>query len=158
MALLSDPRHAAGFTAEERRVIDRALPWTRSFQGPATLEAVGLLDDLTDRRETLILKPNNLFGGHGVVAGWESSPDEWRTALTQGAATGCIVQERVVPRTEFMVDPVTGEEEPWQTLWGVFYQPDGYAGAQARVIPAGSSEVIGHRCIDKVHTGSVLTY
>jgi hypothetical protein len=158
MALLSDPRYAAGFSAEERRVIDRALPWTRSFQGPATLQAVGMLDDLMARRETLILKPNNLFGAHGVVAGWEVGPDEWRAALIKGAKEGCVVQERVVPRTEFMVDPATGEETPWQTLWGIFYQPDGYSGAQARVIPADSTQVIGHRSIDKVHTGSVLTY
>jgi len=158
MALLSDPRYAAGFTAEERQVIDRALPWTRSFQAAADLAAPGVLDDLLDRRDTLILKPNNLYGGHGVVAGWEVGADDWRTALAEGAEAGCVVQQRVVPRTEFMVDPATGEEQPWQTLWGVFYQPDGYAGAQARVVPADSTGVIGHRCLDLVHTGSVLTY
>ncbi|MER6394578.1 hypothetical protein ABT263_00720 [Kitasatospora sp. NPDC001603] len=158
MALLSDPHYASGFTAAERQVIDRALPWTRSLQRAEDLLVPGRLDDLMARRDTLILKPNNLFGGHGVVAGWETAEDAWRTALTEGAAAGCVVQERVVPRTESMVDPATGEERPWQTLWGVFYQPDGYAGAQARVVPAGSTEVIGHRSIDQVHTGSVLTY
>jgi hypothetical protein len=158
MALLSDPRHAAGFTAEERAVIDRALPWTRSFQTPDALAEPGVLDDLLDRRQSLILKPNNLYGGHGVVAGWEVGADEWRSALDQGAAAGCVVQQRVVPRTEFMVDPATGEERPWQTLWGVFYQPDGYAGAQARLIPADSTGVIGHHCFELIHTGAVLTY
>ncbi|MFJ8042652.1 hypothetical protein ACIRBX_19395 [Kitasatospora sp. NPDC096147] len=158
MALLSDPRHAAHFSAAERAVIDRALPRTRSLQSAADLAEPGLLEELTELRGTLILKPNNLFGGHGVVAGWETSPEEWRRALRAGAEAGCVLQQRVVPRTEYMVDPATGLEQPWQTLWGVFYQPDGYAGAQARVIPADSSQVIGHRCIDLVHTGAVLTY
>ncbi|MDH6130748.1 hypothetical protein P3T37_000115 [Kitasatospora sp. MAA4] len=158
MALLSDPRYAHGFSAEERRVIERALPWTRSLQGPAALQDTALVEQLRDRREHLILKPDNLFGGYGVVAGWETGDDEWWTALTEGAAAGCVVQERVVPQTELMVDPATGTEQPWQTLWGVFYHPDGYAGAHARVIPADSSAVIGLRCIDRIHTGSVFHY
>ncbi|WP_051967507.1 hypothetical protein [Kitasatospora mediocidica] len=158
MALLSDPRYRHGFSAEEHRVIERALPWTRSLQGVAALQDTALVERLREDRDRLILKPNNLFGGHGVVAGWETGADDWWSALTAGAAAGCVVQERVVPQTEWMVDPATGTEQPWQTLWGIFYQPDGYAGAHARMIPADSSAVIGFRCMDKVHTGSVLHY
>ncbi len=78
--------------------------------------------------------------------------------MTEGAAGGCVVQERVVPKTELMVDPADGALRPWQTLWGVFYQPDGYAGAHARMIPAESSAIIGFRCMDRIHTGSVFHF
>ncbi|WP_063832449.1 MULTISPECIES: hypothetical protein [Streptomyces] len=158
MALLSDPRWSGKFSAQERELIDRVLPWTRSLQGGEALDDTELADRIRTRRASLVLKPNNLYGGHGVVAGWEVDDEQWWQAVTEGAAGGCVVQERVVPKTELMVDPADGALRPWQTLWGVFYQPDGYAGAHARMIPAESSAIIGFRCMDRIHTGSVFHF
>jgi hypothetical protein len=143
MALLSDPRYRHAFGEEERQTIDRVLPWTRTLAGEAALEDDELMEHCRTRREQLILKPNGYFGGKGTVVGWESSEEEWLRALKDAASAGGIVQERVVPRTEPVVDPLTGAEEPWQAVWGLFYTPDGYAGTYGRALPTGNSGVIG---------------
>ena len=78
----------------------------------------------------------------GVVVGWETDDAAWRRALEELAAEGCVVQQRVVPRTELVVDPVTGETGEWQAAYGMFYTPQGCAGAYAKVVPAGSGGII----------------
>ncbi|WP_309117982.1 hypothetical protein [Saccharothrix sp.] len=40
-----------------------------------------LLEYCRDRREQLILKPQNEFGGIGVVAGWECDDRRWAELL-----------------------------------------------------------------------------
>ena len=45
---------------------------------------------------TLVLKPNDDYGGHGIYIGWNSSEDEWEEALQAALADGdYLVQERV---------------------------------------------------------------
>ena len=44
---------------------------------------------------SLVLKPNDEYGGKGVVIGWETAPDEWARALAEALRTPSIVQERV---------------------------------------------------------------
>lgn len=136
LALLSDPRRGGDFTAAERDLVDRILPWTRQLRPELAAECL-------DRREELILKPNSLYGGIGVVAGWEAPPAEWAERIAAGIRDGAIVQQRVVPRTEIVVDPETGADEEWRTLWGVFYTPRGYAGARSWMVPVAGRAVIG---------------
>lgn len=140
LAMLSDPRHAAAFTAAERAVVDRVVPWTRALDADTDPELIGLA--LADRAD-LVLKPTMQYGGIGVVAGWECTDEEWRAAVDKGAAAGSVLQRRVVPRDEPAVDPDTGAVEQWQAAYGMFTAPDGYAGAFARVLPADLSAVIG---------------
>jgi len=142
MALLSDPRSNAMQTAEERALVERVLPWTRSInQDTPDLQA--LIEECRDRRSELILKPNSMYGGIGVVAGWEADSQQWWEALKKGVADGAIVQDRVEPVPETVVNPATGLEEEWRTLWGVFYTPNGYAGANDWRIPEAGSTVLG---------------
>lgn len=142
LALLSDPRWHSHFTAEELALVDRVLPWTRSLGG-TSVEEDQLLRECRERREELILKPNANYGGSGIIAGWETSNEAWRRALKEGAVTGCVVQERVIPRPEPVVDPQTRQVNDWWAAWGLFVTPDGYAGAYARALPARASAVIG---------------
>lgn len=140
LALLSDPAHHHAFTAEELALVDRVLPWTRSLLGDVPDDVMA---HCRHRREQLILKPNGRYGGSGIVAGWETGADRWERELVAAAAEGCVIQERVIPRTEPVVNPRTGLIEQWQAAWGLFLTPDGYAGAYARALPAGQSAVIG---------------
>lgn len=142
MALLSDPRWNGVLTADERALVDRVLPWTRSINRDVPqLEA--LIEECRDRRPGLILKPNSMYGGIGVVGGWECDSAQWGEALERGMAEGAIVQERIEPAPETVVNPATGADEEWRTLWGVFYTPNGYAGANDWRIPAAGSTVLG---------------
>jgi hypothetical protein len=101
------------------------------------------VDECRDRREDLILKPNSLYGGIGVVAGWEATPEQWWNALRHGVVNGAIVQERVTAVPDVVVNAETGEEERWRTLWGPFYTPRGYAGARCWMVREDGPAVIG---------------
>jgi Glutathionylspermidine synthase preATP-grasp len=135
LVLLSDEHHRAEFSAAERELIDRLLPWTRELRdGPVTFEGetVDLRDLCLRRRASLVLKPGYLFGGVGVVTGWTVSDDEWRTALDDAWNGPFIVQRRVVPVPEPFPDPLTGGLAPWVVLWGVFMIGRRYAGCLIR--------------------------
>jgi hypothetical protein len=158
LGMLYEPQWRSRFTAAEHALIDRVLPWTRLLSGQSSLDDDELVARCRDRREQLILKPNDFYGGRGIVPGWEVSDDEWWRALKDGASLGCIVQERVVPRLEPVVDPVTLTEQPWQAAWGLYYTPDGYAGAYARALPAYQSALISVGAHKDTRTAGVFHY
>ncbi|MFF3914205.1 hypothetical protein ACFYZB_12070 [Streptomyces sp. NPDC001852] len=142
MALLSDPSWRRTFSEDECRLVDRVLPWTRLINTDVLKADTDLVDECLARRDQLILKVNGRGGGVGVVVGWETDDATWRQALENYAEEGCIVQQRVMPRSELVVDPVSGETEEWHAAYGLFYTPDGCAGSYAKVVPAGSGGII----------------
>ncbi|WP_432026095.1 hypothetical protein [Streptomyces sp. 1222.5] len=142
MALLSDPSWRRTFSEDECRLVDRVLPWTRLINTDVLKTDTDLVDECLARRDQLILKVNGRGGGVGVVVGWETDDATWRQALENYAEEGCIVQQRVTPRSELVVDPVSGETEEWHAAYGLFYTPDGCAGSYAKVVPAGSGGII----------------
>jgi len=96
-AVLTDPRHAGLFTDEQRRAIAAHVPWTRRVRP----EMVAVL---AARREELVLKPNDEYGGKGVWLGWCTPPAQWAAAVgaaaaADGADGGVVVQERRYPST-----------------------------------------------------------
>ncbi|MEP6636602.1 MAG: hypothetical protein ABJB97_07735 [Acidobacteriota bacterium] len=97
-AILSDPDYANLFSTEEAAVIGRHIPWTRIVR-PGAISFAGeerdLFEILKNERERLVLKPNDDYGGHGVVIGWETSPDAWDSAIANALAHTYVVQERV---------------------------------------------------------------
>ncbi|MFJ2742619.1 hypothetical protein ACIO3O_23465 [Streptomyces sp. NPDC087440] len=136
LAMLSEARHQGSFTADENALIDRVLPWTR------TLEA-DLVEHCREHRERLIVKPRADFAGHGIHVGWELSDGDWQDVLKERAGQGFVVQERVVPRREPVIDPQSGRSEDWAAAWDVFLTPEGYAGSHIRALPHGDSAVVG---------------
>ncbi|MCK7627641.1 hypothetical protein MUU72_31870 [Streptomyces sp. RS10V-4] len=142
MALLSDPARRRNLSEDECRLIDRVLPWTRLINTDALKTDTDLVDECLERREELILKVNARGGGVGAVVGWETDDASWRRALENSAAEGCVVQQRVIPRPELVVDPVSGETEEWHAAYGMFYTPQGCAGVFGKLVPAGSGGII----------------
>ncbi|MFF3502477.1 hypothetical protein [Streptomyces sp. NPDC003247] len=172
LALLSDP--ATAFTPAERALTDRLLPWTRLLAdgpptpGPTPGETVtDLLSFCREHRTQLLLKPLRDFGGTGVIPGWERDPDDWarllqdRMADATGPLTGLgnrwIVQRRVLPRTEPVLDPDTGARTPWVAAWGLFLTPQGYAGTDVRAAPASASAVVNYGSNPLTRTTGVFT-
>jgi glutathionylspermidine synthase len=100
-AVLSDPAFGALFSPEQRAAIAAHVPWTRRLARGRTTDAQGrqvALPELVLReRENLVLKPNDEYGGKGVLLGWRTSPERWAEAVQGGADQGMIVQERRVP-------------------------------------------------------------
>jgi len=107
MALLSDEDGpAAGLLdAEERAAVARHVPWTRQVLGGVTRyqgQQVPLLTFAQRNREQLVLKPNDDYGGQGVLLGWETDQTSWDRALAAAQAAPFVLQERVpVPMEEF---------------------------------------------------------
>jgi uncharacterized circularly permuted ATP-grasp superfamily protein len=108
LALLSDPRWQHIYTPPQRRAIARHVPWTRKLQEGAT-ERHGhrvpdLLDHVATHQREMVLKPNDEYGGKGVILGWTVSRREWEQALTVGLSQSYVVQEAIpVPRDRYPV-------------------------------------------------------
>ncbi len=98
LAFLSDENNEHLFTAHEVEAIHRHIPWTRRVQDRKTSygqKQVDLLDFISDNRDRLVLKPNDEYGGAGVVIGWETSQEEWEKTMRHALTTPFVVQERV---------------------------------------------------------------
>jgi uncharacterized circularly permuted ATP-grasp superfamily protein len=105
-AVLTDSRYDGLFSADQLAAIRAHIPWTRILADTATERRGrrgGLLRIAREAREQLVLKPNDEYGGTGVVLGWEASESAWDDALKSALAepTGTwVVQERIPVRRE----------------------------------------------------------
>jgi hypothetical protein len=105
-AVLTDSRWAWLFSPEEREVVARHVPWTRLLVRGRTEyhgDTVDLARLARERRERLVIKPNDEYGGAGVVLGWETDESAWDAALARafdGESGAWIVQERIAIRRE----------------------------------------------------------
>jgi glutathionylspermidine synthase len=98
LAVLSDENNAHLFTAEEREAIRMHIPWTRRVEERKAEyhgDTVDLLPWMAENREQLVLKPNDDYGGAGIVLGWEASAEEWERAIRFALSEPHIVQERI---------------------------------------------------------------
>jgi len=101
--LLSDEQYAHMYSAPELTAIEAHIPWTRlvnerktNFHG----DQIDLVPFIANNRDQLVLKPNDEYGGKGVVIGWETSDDAWRDTLRHALTEPYVVQERVALPTE----------------------------------------------------------
>jgi hypothetical protein len=105
LAVLSDERHAHIFPMQEREAIESHIPWTRVVEERRTSfrdDTVELIPFIHHHRERLVLKPNDDYGGAGIVLGWEVDDGEWERAVQRAVEEPYIVQERVMlPREPF---------------------------------------------------------
>jgi glutathionylspermidine synthase len=97
-AILTDPAYYYLFEQRELDTIRKHVPWTRlvrpaitSFRG-AEWELLSLIEKY---KGEFVLKPNDDYGGRGVVLGRESSAAEWKAALQNAIEKPYVVQERV---------------------------------------------------------------
>lgn len=106
LAVLSDERNAAWFPQDVRHAIAAHIPWTRVIEDRRTQnpdgEHIDLLAWTRDHRERLVLKPNDAYGGAGIVLGWTVDDTEWGAAVAKAVAEPYIVQQRVkIPKEPY---------------------------------------------------------
>src|SRR5260221_4406108 len=96
LAVLSDERNANLFTEEELEAIEAHIPWTcrveeryASYHG----QAVDLVPFILEHRERLVVKPNDEYGGKGVILGWENHSSGWAQGLHITVNGTYILQE-----------------------------------------------------------------
>jgi hypothetical protein len=98
LAVLSDERNAALFSRRELGVIADQIPWTRVVEERQTRyrgEPIDLLPWMAQHRDRLVLKPNDDYGGAGIVLGWEVDDTGWQAAVKKAVEEPFIVQERI---------------------------------------------------------------
>jgi hypothetical protein len=104
-AVMTDERNAHLFDEAQRRAIDAHLPWTRRVEERRTQyrgNTVELTSFIAEQRTNLVLKPNDDYGGRGVVLGWTVDQSAWETALQNALREDYVVQERIrLPREPF---------------------------------------------------------
>ena len=98
-AVLTDERYRSLFTSNEQQMIAGHVPWTRRIRAGRTDyfgEPIDLIEFIGERRDRLVLKPNDDYGGHGIYIGWNTDEIGWDEALHNALANGdYLVQERV---------------------------------------------------------------
>jgi hypothetical protein len=112
-AVLTDERNASLFSDADIDAIRAHVPWTRVVADEESTKdgaRCSLLGFAERHRETLVLKPNDEYGGTGVRLGWETTASEWSSALHAALTDpkgSWVVQERIPVRRETfpMFDP-----------------------------------------------------
>lgn len=105
-AVLTDPDYAHLLTPRDHDVVRAHVPWTRLVADRATErdgQRSGLLAIARRDREQLVLKPNDEYGGTGVLLGWEASASQWQAGLDQAlidAPGRWVIQERIPVQRE----------------------------------------------------------
>jgi hypothetical protein len=97
-AVLSDERNSYLFDKAECAAIEAHIPWTRIMEErKSTLhgQEIDLLPYVAEHRDQFVLKPNDEYGGKGVVIGWETSAENWYATMQHAMTTPYVVQERV---------------------------------------------------------------
>jgi hypothetical protein len=104
-AVLTDDELQSLFTDEERAAIAAHIPWTRRVRPGHALrlgERIDLPEFIRKNRQSLVMKPNDEYGGKGVFIGWEMSDTAWEEALAQALREPYVVQQKVeLQRQEF---------------------------------------------------------
>jgi hypothetical protein len=110
LAVLSDERNAALFSPAEVEAIHRHIPWTRVVEERHTIHQgrdVDLIPFILEQKDRMVLKPNDDYGGHGIVLGWLVNDSEWEAIVQKALQGPHVVQEKVaIPREPYpsMVD------------------------------------------------------
>ncbi|OGT25023.1 MAG: hypothetical protein A2Z17_06475 [Gammaproteobacteria bacterium RBG_16_66_13] len=103
LAVIQDERNRRLFDAAEQSAIDAHIPWTRRVEERRTMyrgQPIDLVPFILEHREQLVLKPNDEYGGKGVVLGWLTDVRRWEEAVQSSLAEPSIVQERAVVPSE----------------------------------------------------------
>ncbi|MBY0515218.1 MAG: hypothetical protein K2P78_15095 [Gemmataceae bacterium] len=103
LAVLSDERNAGLFTADQRAAIGAHIPWTRVLEDRRTTidgGEVDLVPFTLANRDRLVLKPNDDYGGKGIVLGWTVDQPVWEAAVRVALADPHVVQQRIALPSE----------------------------------------------------------
>ncbi|MDX1413203.1 MAG: hypothetical protein R3293_03380 [Candidatus Promineifilaceae bacterium] len=98
LAVLSDERNAQLFSKDEAKAIKAHIPWTRTVEERKTTyndTPVDLIPFILKYQERFVLKPNDDYGGRGIVLGWQTNTGGWERAVEEALKSPHVVQQRV---------------------------------------------------------------
>jgi len=130
----TSPVFAKYFTGAEKKLFAKHVLWTRVIreiktEGPNG-KTVDLIPYMRNHKDSLVLKPNRLFGGEGVLIGKDTPMAEWERGIEEGLATPGekviqslgIVQVKRFPVLKKAPRP---SEDEYYVVSGFISTPDG---------------------------------
>lgn len=118
-SLLTDPDYNRVLNQFELKAIRDHIPWTRKLRSAKVRYRganVDLLELIRRNKDSFIMKPNDDYGGHGVVLGFQESQDTWETAINHALQLDYVVQETIAIGREPFLLPVNGKWESVSTV------------------------------------------
>jgi hypothetical protein len=111
-AVLHEPRVFSRYSPAEREIVRNHIPWTCNVaeghvEGPDG-SRIDLTQWISKNREDLVLKPNDEYGGKGVIVGHTVDQTTWEDALKTSLTQSSVVQVKVNLPTE--VFPAIGRD------------------------------------------------
>lgn len=97
-AVVTDERNAGLFDADQHAALRDHIPWTRVVEERKTVldgEPVDLVPFVSAHKDRFVLKPNDDYGGKGIVLGWTVDQRAWEQAVQAALAEPFVVQQRV---------------------------------------------------------------
>ncbi|HYH79789.1 MAG TPA: hypothetical protein VEX86_08325 [Longimicrobium sp.] len=157
LVLLSEHAGSDEFTAAERSLIERHLPWTRRLLPGRTTRrgrAVRLPEALLEGREAFVLKKASSVGGTFVEIGRLRSDAEWKEAIRRALwEEDWVVQEYLETVPYVFQSGETGAARH-ELVWGLFAFGDHFGGAWLRMQAQGGHGVVNAR--RGAETGALL--
>ncbi len=113
-SFLTDPQYTDILNTLELQTIRQHIPWTRKLRDTSTIykgRYINLLQHIYQYRAQFVIKPNDEYGGKGVVLGFATTDSEWAEAIQYGLSNGYVVQEVVeISREPFFLKGQNGWE------------------------------------------------
>jgi hypothetical protein len=150
LALLSEHVDSEAFTAEERNVLRRHLPWTR-LVAPGAVTWQGVTQELPDlllaRREEFVIKPSHLYQGKGVAVGRRTPPDAWARLVGEAVAQGDWLAQELCSSRPYVYQSGEQGYGVYDVVWGTFCFGEMYGGGFLRMLPrdTGDGIINSHR-------------
>jgi uncharacterized circularly permuted ATP-grasp superfamily protein len=97
-AVMSDEANQELFTTEQQAAIHDHIPWTRVMEERKTTfnnQPIDLIPFVIENKDQLVLKPNDDYGGKGIVLGWTVDQPIWEQAVRQAVEHPYVVQQKV---------------------------------------------------------------
>lgn len=130
----TNPAFHKYFTREEIRLFRRHVLWTRLIRetkthGPED-KVVDLVPYIRKNKRSLVIKPNRLFGGEGVLIGKTASPSQWDVGIAKGLREpgGMVVQSHgtvYLKRFPVLKKSLRPFEDQYYVVTGFISTPDG---------------------------------
>lgn len=131
--IFTDARWARHFTPVQQRLFRHHLPWTRLVRDASVTDPAGRRVDLPAyirrHKDALVLKPNSLYGGQGVVVGRTVTQAVWERTLSSAlrGAERYVVQRlaRIAAHRFPVLDGGSPREVERRVVSGFFFNSTG---------------------------------
>lgn len=140
LGLLSELGGSGLFSARERDLIERYIPWSRVVRPGNTLwrgDDHSLLELLVTRREDFVLKPVGGNQGANVYVGRFTPADEWREVVARAVDERTWLAQEHVESHPYLFQSGDQGCAPHDVVWGTFCFGRRYGGSFLRLQPRG---------------------